>query len=247
MSLHSKLIRYCAVYLVLMIAFSACVFSVSAITYTVGDVTGDGVINSVDALTVLRASAGLKTLSDEQMTCADVDGNGKVDSTDALQILRFSASLSSTLDASTGTDSDSNSNADSEFDTDEEALAYITEVVRLVNEERAAVGIESLVLDSSLCEASAIRVAEIQQLFDHTRPNGESFYTVLTELGLTYTACAENIAAGQISPEMVVNMWMNSTGHRANILNESYTKIGVGYSYAPNSTYTYYWEQLFSD
>jgi len=122
-------------------------------------------------------------------------------------------------------------------------LSYAQEVVRLVNEERAAVGLAALVLDKEVEAAALVRARETVTNFSHTRPNGSSFSSALTESGISYRGAGENIAYGQSSPEVVVNGWMNSPGHRANILNSSFIKIGVGYYQAGGVNY---WTQLFT-
>lgn len=119
---------------------------------------------------------------------------------------------------------------------------FAEQVLHLVNIERAKIGVAPLRLSKELMDACAIRAREIVQSFSHTRPNGQSFNTLIRE-GI-YTA-GENIAAGSSTPEAVVQQWMNSPGHRANILNSDYTELGVGYTYAENSTYTHYWVQIF--
>ena len=91
--------------------------------------------------------------------------------------------------------------------------------------------------------AAQVRAEEIVTSFSHTRPNGSSFSTALKEQNVSYRGAGENIAWGQRSPEEVVNAWMNSAGHRANILNERFTTIGVGH-YQKGSTH--YWAQLFT-
>ena len=80
-------------------------------------------------------------------------------------------------------------------------------------------------------------------MFSHTRPDGRSCFTALTDLGISYGGAGENIAYGQSSPEEVMTAWMNSSGHRANILNSSFTKLGVGVYKSGN---TIYWVQLFT-
>lgn len=124
---------------------------------------------------------------------------------------------------------------------------YAEEVVRLVNIERAKSEIAPLTLDSELSKAADIRAKECNTKFSHTRPDGSSCFTVLDELGISYRACAENIAAGQQTPEDVVNSWMNSEGHRANIMNSAYTKIGVGVTASETYSHGYSWVQLFTD
>lgn len=118
---------------------------------------------------------------------------------------------------------------------------YAQAVLRLVNAERARSGAGALRLDSDLQAGAAVRAQELTELFSHTRPNGKKCDTVLKNRRYV----GENIAAGSNTPEAVVKQWMNSPGHRANILNPAYHFLGVGYVYAENSQYTHYWVQMF--
>lgn len=120
---------------------------------------------------------------------------------------------------------------------------YASQVVALVNAERAKYGLSALKVDSRVQQAAQVRAAETVQSFSHTRPNGSSFSSALTEAGVSYTRSGENIAYGQSTPQQVVQAWMNSSGHRANILNGSFTTIGVGYTVVNG---TAYWAQLFT-
>lgn len=122
--------------------------------------------------------------------------------------------------------------------------SYAEQVVNLVNKERAKAGLKALVIDKNIEAAALIRAKETEISFSHTRPNGSSFSTVLRENGISFRGAGENIAWGQKSPEQVMKGWMNSPGHRANILNPRYTKIGVGYY--KSSTGRQYWTQLFT-
>ena len=122
---------------------------------------------------------------------------------------------------------------------------YVSEVVRLVNIERTERGLPALTMDTRLNAAAAERAEETITLFAHERPDGSSCFTILREYGISYRRAAENIAGGQPTPAAVVNSWMNSSGHRANILDSSLRKIGVGY--ARGGQYGTYWVQLFTD
>ena len=128
-------------------------------------------------------------------------------------------------------------------ETDVEMSAFAEEVVKLVNEERAKAGLAPLTVNAAATSAAQTRAMEIQTSFSHTRPDGRSFTTALTEAGASFMGAGENIAYGQSSPEQVMNGWMNSSGHRANILNSSYTSIGVGYYRSASGVN--YWTQLF--
>lgn len=122
--------------------------------------------------------------------------------------------------------------------------AFIKEVVELVNIERAKAGLSLLTIDTKVQAAAMVRAKECEQLFSHTRPDGSSFATALKEQNVSYRSAGENIAWGQKSPEEVMNAWMNSAGHRANIMNPNFTTIGVGYY--ENTNGTDYWCQLFT-
>lgn len=131
-----------------------------------------------------------------------------------------------------------------ETDSSEDQHAYIKEVVDLVNAERAKEGLAPLTIDTKVQAAAQIRAMECEQLFSHTRPNGSSFATALKEQNVSYRNAGENIAWGQKTPQEVVTAWMNSAGHRANIMNKNFTTIGVGYY--ENARGTDYWCQLFT-
>ena len=103
------------------------------------------------------------------------------------------------------------------------------EVFAIVNRERAKNGLSPLSWDYDLERAAAIRVVETSAYFSHTRPNGNSCFTIIDELGVktNYSANGENIAGGYSTATSVMNGWMNSPGHRANILNANYNTIGI--------------------
>ncbi len=124
---------------------------------------------------------------------------------------------------------------------------YKAQVVALMNQERAAVGVGGISQNASLDAVAQIRAQEIVQSFSHTRPNGSSCFTVLEEGGIAYMTAGENIAAGYGTPADVMNGWMNSDGHRANILNGSFGQVGIGYYTDPNTPYGTYWVQIFTN
>ncbi len=126
---------------------------------------------------------------------------------------------------------------------DSSQSAFASQVIKLVNEERAKAGLNALKLNTSVAKAAQVRAQEQQQSFSHTRPNGTSCFTALKEAGVSYMKAGENIAYGQTTPQQVMNAWMNSEGHRANILNSDFTEIGVGYYQGSNGVS--YWAQMF--
>ena len=110
-------------------------------------------------------------------------------------------------------------------------LAYEQEVVTLVNAERAKYGLSALTLDETLCGYARVKSQDMhdQGYFSHTSPRYGSPFDMMRSFGVSYQYAGENIAMGYSSPADVVTAWMNSEGHRANILFENYTSIGVGY------------------
>lgn len=122
-----------------------------------------------------------------------------------------------------------------------DSSTFAAEVIKLVNAERAKAGLSPLSQDSDLSSYAQLRSTEIVSKFAHQRPDGASALDYVMNTG-KYVTCGENIAMGQRSPEEVMNSWMNSPGHRANILNESFSYIGVG---CCNSNGTLYWVQIF--
>lgn len=121
---------------------------------------------------------------------------------------------------------------------------YAQEVLRLVNIERSKAGLSALSTNTTLKAAADKRAREIKVSFSHTRPDGSKFSTALQEYGISYRTAGENIAYGQRTPQEVVSGWMNSPGHRANILNSGFGKIGIGVYQAGG---VIYWTQLFTN
>ena len=125
---------------------------------------------------------------------------------------------------------------------DSQVSSFEAEVVRLVNQERSKQGIAPLVDDWQLSRVARYKSQDMRDngYFSHTSPTYGSPFEMMKSFGISYRTAGENIAKGQKTPKAVVNAWMNSSGHRANILNSSFTKIGVGY--VANGSY---WTQMF--
>lgn len=121
-------------------------------------------------------------------------------------------------------------------------LSFEAEVVRLVNEIRAQNGLKPLTANWELSRVARYKSEDMvsNRYFSHTSPTYGTPFQMIRAFGLSYKTAGENIAYGYRTPAAVVDAWMNSSGHRANILNASYTQIGVGYS--PNG---HYWTQMF--
>lgn len=120
--------------------------------------------------------------------------------------------------------------------------AFEQKVVDLTNKERAKQGLPALKLDTKLSQVARTKSLDMKNkgYFSHMSPTYGSPFDMMKQFGISYTSAGENIAKGQRTPKEVVNAWMNSEGHRANILNKSYTHIGVGYVESGNI-----WTQMF--
>ena len=119
---------------------------------------------------------------------------------------------------------------------------YEQEVIRLVNEIRAQNGLSALTYNWELSRVARYKSQDMvdNRYFSHTSPTYGTPFQMIRSFGLSYRSAGENIAYGQRTPQAVVNAWMNSSGHRANILSSSYTQIGGGY--VANG---HYWTQMF--
>ena len=119
---------------------------------------------------------------------------------------------------------------------------YEQEVIRLVNEIRVSNGLNALTYDWELSRVARYKSQDMKDnnYFSHTSPIYGSPFQMIKNFGISFRSAGENIAKGYSTPQDVVNGWMNSSGHRANILNASYTHIGVGYVSGGN-----YWTQMF--
>lgn len=125
---------------------------------------------------------------------------------------------------------------------DSAVTAFENEVIRLVNEIRVENGLSPLKANWELSRIARFKSQDMadNNYFSHTSPIYGSPFQMIRDFGLSFRTAGENIAYGQRTPQAVVNAWMNSSGHRANILNRSYTQIGVGYVADGR-----YWTQMF--
>lgn len=122
---------------------------------------------------------------------------------------------------------------------------FENKVAQLTNAERTKHGLKPLTFNWELARMARFKSEDMinKNYFDHNSPTYGSPFNMMKNFGIDYSYAGENIAAGQTTPEEVVNSWMNSPGHRANILNPNYTEIGVGL--ANGGSYHYYWTQVF--
>ena len=139
----------------------------------------------------------------------------------------------------------SENNTGSISKSNDDFSSYQQEVLRLVNVERTKRGLKPLTLNIKLSNVATLKSQDMinKNYFSHTSPTYGSPFDMMKQFGISYTAAAENIAKGQKTPAQVVNAWMNSSGHRANILNANYTELGVGIAKSSNGTI--YWTQMF--
>ena len=141
--------------------------------------------------------------------------------------------------------SNSGNNTAADTENKEENSSYTLSdfekrVVDLVNEERSKNGLSKLTVNLSLSKIAREKSKDMytNNYFSHTSPTYGSPFEMMKQFGISYRTAGENIEKGQRTPDSVVNAWMNSEGHRKNILNSSFTQIGVGY-------YNGYWTQMF--
>lgn len=120
-----------------------------------------------------------------------------------------------------------------------------TEVIRLVNVERSKRGLALLKENWELSRVARLKSQDMinKDYFSHISPTYGSPFAMMEDFGLRFSSAGENIAEGQRTPQEVMNAWMNSAGHKANILSGAYTQIGVGAAKAANGTL--YWTQMF--
>lgn len=154
-------------------------------------------------------------------------------------------------DHGTGTSTDQNSKTDNIEHGDNKVeqskpSSEAEQVLTLVNNERAKAGLKPLKMSEELRSIANLKARDMadKNYFDHNSPTYGSPFQMLQKFGVHYRAAGENIAAGQRTPEEVMNSWMNSSGHRANILNANFTELGVGYY--QGGSYGVYWTQLFT-
>ncbi|KQU25274.1 hypothetical protein ASG65_16245 [Bacillus sp. Leaf13] len=140
------------------------------------------------------------------------------------------------------TNSQPEKNTDEKTETSSELSAFEQQVVKLTNAERAKQGLAALKIDTELSKVARLKSQDMKDknYFDHNSPTYGSPFDMMKKFGISYTSAGENIAQGQKTPEEVVEAWMNSQGHRENIMNSSFTHIGVGYVESGN-----YWTQQF--
>lgn len=151
-------------------------------------------------------------------------------------------------DGSTGTSTDKSSTGDSAGSGSEGRTAESTQaeaILKLVNQERSKAGVSPLKLNEKLTNVANIKAKDMadKNYFSHTSPTYGSPFDMMKQFGISFSYAGENIAAGQKTAEEVMDSWMNSSGHKANILNKNYTQLGVGFY--RGGQYGTEWVQMF--
>lgn len=206
------------------------VFSASA--SELGDVDDDGSITVQDACWILetyaKISAGIPTdVPSDLKSTADVDGDGVISVQDAVMVLQYYAKQAAGLTV--------NWNILQQSEAEKTAWFRSQKVLEYVNQYRTENGLSTLSYNETLYQAATVRAKELKQSFSHSRPNGKSAFSILDEMDIFYMSAGENIAAGFNTPKSAFTAWINSTGHRANILG-GYTSAAVGVYIAPDET-----------
>lgn len=206
------------------------------------DINLDGKFDVQDVTYLQLGISGKNQFNDTQKEIADYNNNGKIDVQDVTKAQMIISEVTVPVKPNPTPDPEPEPEPEPTTSYNRE---FADRVIELVNIERAKEGLKPLKKDDTLNGLSDIRAKETVTLFDHKRPNGTKWSTILKENNVSYTNAAENIASGYSTPEDVVNAWMNSEGHRASIMSKTYEKIGVSCYIDNNSKYKYYWDQLF--
>lgn len=229
---------------------------ISAAEPLIGDVNGDKKVTILDATLIQRYLASDCELSNTQLKAADMNQDGKVSIVDATDIQKHIAGMDSKVLPQETTSTEPETTEPSTVITPtkvetttapvEEDCTFneekAKEVFNLINAERKKEGKAPLKNSSVLNDVAKVRAKEISTYFSHTRPDGSSCFSVIDGLNIRWKILGENIAGGFNEPSRVMTAWMNSSGHRANILNDSFESVGIAcYRYNGNC----YWVQFF--
>ncbi len=208
-----------------------------------GDANDDGAFNAKDVLVTRKFLADLAPFVDEANADLNLDGAINMKDVLLMRLMLAGYEVQNGTVSTTKRPTTTTKPTTTKKPTTTVASPFTAQqqkILTLVNAERAKAGQSALKLDEKACAAANVRAKEVPIVFDHVRPNGRSSFTALDEAGVSYIAAGENIAKGYLTAEDVMTGWMNSEGHKANILTASFTHIGVGYDKTTHS-----WVQLF--
>ena len=201
-----------------------------------GDANGNGQIDIFDVTTIQRYIAKIITIDDDLLDAVDVDGDGEIGIMDCTSVQCYLAKVIEHFPVEdkitpTETPTEAPTEAPTQAPVDDTKPNEMElEILRLVNVERAKEGLKPLKFDYDRYECAKIRAKECNKevTFSHTRPDGRPWYTVMDDMGKgSYWQAGENLALYMYSAEHVVQGWMNSPGHRANILRPEYDLMAV--------------------
>lgn len=234
-------------------------------SFIYGDVNNDKKVSTVDAVLIMRNTLGLNDLSADAAVRADVDGDGSVTIKDSICVLRYICGFLDTFPVEEGpaqkpteaptavptekptqkpteapAELPTNScNSIYDADTEKDCYTLSYKVFEIVNQERIKAGVKPLKFNNDMYKAAMVRAKECDESFSHDRPNGTSCFTALKEAGVKYFSAGENIAMGYRTPADVMKGWMDSEGHRNNILDPDFTDFACGVYKSG------YWSQFF--
>ena len=218
-------------------------------SFIYGDVNNDKKVSMVDAVLIMRNTLGLNDLSADAAVQADVDGDGSVTIKDSIYVLQYICGILDTFPVEEGpaqkpteapAELPTNScNSIYDADTEKDCYTLSYKVFEIVNQERIKAGVKPLKFNNDMYKAAMVRAKECDEMFSHDRPNGTSCFTALKEAGVKYLSAGENIAMGYRTPADVMKGWMDSEGHRNNILDPDFTDFACGVYKSG------YWSQFF--
>lgn len=231
--------------------------SATSSTRLIGDVNNDGAVSIEDATTVQKYLASIIDLDEKSYICADTDGNGAVSIEDATTVQKYLAGIISDFPANQPDPTEPTTaptqptTKPTEPTTKPETVTpneMELEIFNLVNKERASRGIKPLKFGYFYYEAAKVRAKEIDTCFAHIRPDGSDCFTAIEEIGISVSNdryAGENCARYYTSTESVMNDFMNSDGHRFNIICPEFDYLAVAVYESENYPGYYTVEQLF--
>lgn len=195
-------------------ALASSAYTSSAAQLRNGDTNGDGIVNIYDAINISKHVLKKPELTGTDLEQADYNKDGAVNVYDAIFVSRLIL-----------------------------CEGNLNEVAALINKERLSKGVTALTIDQTLIDAAMKRASELPRMKKITsdyRPDNSGFETILTEYGIEYSVCANCVAAVPATPKELYNEMMKKESVVAKLMDEQYTKIGVGYC-LNNDSYKHYW------
>ncbi|EJP6471931.1 MULTISPECIES: CAP domain-containing protein [unclassified Clostridium] len=227
-------------------AASNCNVNSNKVTTSCKKVQTNGVKNLSNCVkNQTNAAKDLSNCIKDQTNCGTKVEKTSNGNTDSKKVTNNTNTTNKNTNTNTNNSGNTTATKPNEAKPDSSISALEQEVVTLVNAERAKAGLPALKANAELSNVARLKSQDMidKKYFSHTSPTYGSPFDMMKKFGIKYSAAGENIASGYPTAKAVVDGWMNSPGHRANILNKSFTEIGVGL--AKSSDGTYYWTQMF--